>query len=60
MTEKELQELNRGDMVQHRNTGNDYVIIGEDTFEHPICVKHIPIINPSEWSLLSKSEKNAK
>ena len=59
MTEKELQELQRGDIVQHRN-GLSYVIIGKDALKNLIGVRHIIVTNLGEWTLFSKSEKCAK
>lgn len=46
-----LRELPVGMVIQHRQTGNGYVIIGHDTAGFPICVRHVTATNPEEWTL---------
>ncbi len=61
MTEKELQELQRGDTVKHKETGLMYVIIKrDDETGHAVGIGECFIISPDAWDLFSKSEKRTK
>lgn len=49
MTEQEMKNLNRGDIVFHIGSGNSYVVI--ETYPQIIAIRHVTIANPSEWVL---------
>ncbi len=57
MTEKEMSELKRGDIVRHIQTGRSYVILrtvvnaGGD---YHIAIRTMVVSNPHEWEGVKK------
>jgi hypothetical protein len=53
MNKDEFENLQNGDIVQNKGTGQGYFIIG--TYDgHAIAARAIDITNPSEWEIIQK------
>lgn len=47
MTQEELANLKRGDLVRNVGSGESYMIL--DTYLRPIAVRSVTVTNPQEW-----------
>lgn len=61
MTDKELKDLNKGDIIKHKSHADSATVIFNDGITI-IAVIEKEVSNPIEWDLISKNplEKNVK
>lgn len=51
-TEEDLLQLRRGDIIQHKYSGNSYVVL-DQVGRSLIAVDTIEVTNPDEWLALT-------
>ncbi len=51
----DLAQLNPGDVVRHRGSGEVYVVLRQAVNDKPaLAVRHITVSNPPEWDIVGK------
>lgn len=55
MTQAELDQLDRGDIITHA-TGNSYIVI-QRRGKQVTAIREIDVSNPSEWELFSRNPR---
>ena len=56
MTDKKFSELEAGNVVRHKDSGNGYIVTGNYGIMVSV-VRTINIVNPKEWIVVSVNAK---
>lgn len=62
MTKDRMKQLSEGDIVQNTSSGQGYIVISNSAnhiVNHIVAIRTITITNPSEWTIIRESNKEA-